>query len=138
MKRIIVTALIVIASLVVVDKAPAQRLAVKVVIPFSFNAAGTQLPAGNYTIRTEGGFTYMVRDDGRRWWLVNTSPLVDKRPQGRKLIFSVYGGQYFLQKILYPGSNMSLEFSPSKAEIKARQQTENASGFDQDALLLKQ
>jgi hypothetical protein len=138
MKRIIVTALIVLASLVVVDKAPAQRLAIKAAIPFSFNAAGTQLPAGNYTIRTEGGFTYMVRDDGRRWWLVNTSPLVDKTPQDRKLVFSIYGDQYFLQKILYPGSNMSLEFSPSKAEIKARHQIENGPGFDQDALLLKQ
>jgi hypothetical protein len=138
MKRIALTVLIVLAGLVVVEKAVAQSTVVKVDIPFSFSAAGAQLPAGNYTIRTERGFTYMVRDDGRRWWLVNTSALIDKKPHDTKLVFSVYGDQYFLQKILYPGANMSLAFSPSKAELNARQQIENGSGFDQAALLPKQ
>ena len=138
MKRIALTALIVLAGLVVVEKASAQATVVKVDIPFSFSAAGAQLPAGNYTIRTENGFTYMVREDGRRWWLVNTSALIDKKQQDTKLVFSVYGDQYFLQKILYPGANMSLAFLPSKAELKARQQIEKVSGFDQAALLPKQ
>ena len=120
MKKNIVTALFVLASLVIVDNAPAQKHELRATIPFTFSAAGTQLPAGSYIIREDGGFTYMIRNDGRRWSFVNTSVVVDNKPQDRKLVFSVYGGQHFLQKILCPSSDMSLEFPPSKAELLVR------------------
>lgn len=128
MNRIITTAACILASLIVVNGAPAQKHAVRVDIPFDFSASGTQLPAGSYTIATQNDFTSITQNSTGKTTFVSAIPVTDNLPNDSKLVFSVYRDQYFLRKILCPGLNVSLEFLLSKPELKARLQTVNNSG----------
>lgn len=121
--RIITTIVCALASLVVVNGAAAQRPAVRVVIPFDFSASGTQLPAGTYTIATRDRFTVITEDGTGKSAVLRVIPFIDDLPDDSKLVFSIYGDQHFLRKILCPGFNMSLELVPSEPEIRARVQT---------------
>ncbi len=127
MNRITTAAVCFLASLIVVTSAPAQKRAVRVVIPFAFSASGTQLPAGVYTIEIQGAFT-SIRNGAGKSTLVNTIPTTDNLPDDSKVIFSIQGDQHFLRKIVCPALNISLELLPSEAEIKAPVQTGTHSG----------
>lgn len=127
MNRVITTIICTLASLVAVNGAAAEKHAVRVTIPFDFSAAGTQLPAGAYTIAAEDSFTLITSSTGKSTF-VKTIPFVDNSPDDSKLIFSTYGEQHFLRKILCPGLNMTLELLPSKPEIKAQSPTISNSG----------
>jgi hypothetical protein len=128
MKQIIRWIFFALASLICVNNAPAQRRAVRVTIPFSFSAAGNQMPAGIYTFKAVGGTTYISRDGALQSVLVNGVGVATKASEDDKLVFTVYDGQHFLKKILCPSVNLSLEFSSSKAEIRAQQQILHISG----------
>jgi hypothetical protein len=123
MNRIITTIVCTLASLVVLNGAVAQEPAVRVVIPFDFSASGTQLRAGTYTIATQNGSTTITEDSTGESRFLRTIPFSDNLPDDSKLIFSIYGDQHFLRKILCPSLHMSLELMPSKPEIRARVQT---------------
>lgn len=125
MKRIITTIFYILASLVSVSAAKAQAHAVRVVIPFDFSASGAQLPAGAYTIATDHGITSIRKNDTKKTTYVRTVRVFDNLEDDSKLIFSKYGDQYFLRKVLCPEAEITLEFVPSKAEISARAQTAN-------------
>lgn len=125
MNRIITTILCVLASLATVNGAAAQQRAVRVVIPFDFSASNAQLPAGSYIIATENGFTSITKSGTRKKAFVTAIPVFDNQSDDSKVIFSTYGDQHFLRKVLCPEINMSLELLPSKAEIKARVQSAN-------------
>lgn len=128
MNRIITTIVCTLASLVGLNSAAAQEPAVRVVISFDFSASGTRLPAGTYTIATQNGFTLMTEDSTGKSIFLRTIPFIDNLPDDSKLIFSIYGDQHFLRKILCPGLHMSLELVPSKRETRARAQTASSSG----------
>jgi hypothetical protein len=59
---------------------------------------------------------------------VRAIPLIDNLPGDSKLVFSTYGDQHFLRKILCPGINMTLEILPSKLEIRAQAQKVSNAG----------
>lgn len=128
MKQIIGAMSFALASLICVNDSPAQKPAVRVTIPFSFSAAGNQMAAGIYTIKTVGGTAYISRDGALQAILANTVNVASKTSEDDKLVFTVYDGQHFLRKILCPSVNLSLEFSVSKAEMKAQQQMLHISG----------
>jgi hypothetical protein len=128
MNRIVTTAVSMLASLVMVNGATAQKRAVRVVIPFAFSASGAELSAGAYTIASEDGFTSIIEDSTGKSMFVSTIPAIDNLQDDSKLVFSTDGGQHFLRKILCPSLNMSLELLPSKPKIKARLERENSSG----------
>jgi hypothetical protein len=123
MNRIITTVISMFASFVVLNGATAQQHAVRAVIPFDFSVEGTQLPAGTYTIATKDGLTSITENYSGKFTFVTVAPAIDNLPNDSKLIFSTYGGQHFLRKVLCPGANMSLELVPSKDERIARVQT---------------
>lgn len=124
MNRIITTVLCMLASFTMLNTADAQRHAVRVVIPFDFSASGVQLPAGAYTIATENGITSITKSGTRDTAFVRAVRVFDNATGDSKLIFSTYGDQHFLRKVLAPGVE-SLELVPSKAEVSARVQTAN-------------
>ena len=130
MKQIIRWIFFALASLICVNNAPAEKPAVRVTIPFSFNAAGNQMPAGIYTIKAVGGTAYISisRDGARQSFLVNAVSMASKASEDDKLVFTVYDGQHFLKEILCPSVNLNLEFSASRAEIRAQQQILHISG----------
>src|SRR5580658_2738631 len=120
MNRIITTIVCTLASIVLVNRAAAQQPTVRVVIPFAFSASGTQLPAGTYTIATQNGFTSITNDGTGESTFLRVIPFIDNLPDDSKLVFSAYGDEHFLRKILCPGFHMSLELVPSKPESRAR------------------
>lgn len=124
MKRILTIILCTLAGLVGHNGAVAQQQhAVRVVIPFDFTASGTQLPAGAYTIATQNSLTLITENSTGKSAFVSSIPVIVNLPGDTKLIFSTYGDQHFLRKILCPGLDMNLEFLPSKSETRARVQT---------------
>ena len=128
MNRIITTIVFLLSSLVVLKGAVAQQHAVRVAIPFGFSASGTQMPAGTYTIATQNGLTSITENSTGKLTFVTAIPIIDNLPFDSKLVFSTYGDQHFLRKILCPGINISLELLPSKPEIRTRVQTASNSG----------
>ena len=128
MRRIITTVVCTLACFVMPKGAAAQRPSVHVVIPFDFSASGAQLPAGTYTIATKNGFTVITKDDTGKSAVLRTIPFIDNLPDDSKLIFSTYGDQHFLRRILCPGLSMSLELVPSDLEIRAPVRTASNSG----------
>ena len=125
MNRLITAVVSTLAGFVVLNGAAAQQRAVRAVIPFDFTAAGTQMPAGTYTIKTKDGLTSITENSTGKFKFVAVAPVTDNPTDGNKLIFSTYGEQHFLRKVLCPELNMSLELLPSKAEIRARVQPGN-------------
>jgi hypothetical protein len=128
MNRVITTIIFTLASFVALNGAVAQKHAVRVFIPFDFTASGTQMSAGSYTIATEGSFTLMTKNSTGESKFVRSIPFIDNSQDDSKLIFSTYGDQHFLRKILCPGVDMTLELLPSKPEIRARELAVNNSG----------
>lgn len=128
MNRLIATVVSMIAGLVVLNSAAAQQHAVRAVIPFDFSAAGTQMPAGTYTIATKDGLTSISENSTGKFTFVAVAPVIDNPQDDSKLVFSTDGGQHILRKVLCPSLNMSLEVLPSKPKSKARSETENNSG----------
>jgi len=120
MNRIMTTILGTLAGFAVLNGAAAQQHAVRAVIPFDFTAAGAVLPAGNYTIETQNGLTWITRSGSAERVFVTAKPATGALPDDSKLIFSTSGDHVSLQKILCPQVNMSLELLPSKSAIKAQ------------------
>ena len=118
-----------LASLITLNgNATAQQHAVRVLIPFDFSVAGAHLPAGAYTIATQNGLTSITKNDSRKSTYVKTIPVFDNEANDSKVVFSSYGDQRFLRKILCPHLNMSVELAPSKPEIDARRRTASSPG----------
>ena len=128
MNRVITTIICTLASFVALNGAAAEKHAVRVDIPFDFSASGAQLPAGIYTIETENGFTLITKGSTGESTFMRAIPLIDNLPGDSKLVFSPYGDQHFLRKILCPGINMTLEILPSKLEIRAQAQKVSNAG----------
>ena len=110
------------------NSAAAQQHAVRAVIPFDFSAAGTQMPAGTYTIATKDGLTSISENGTGKFTFVSVTPVIDNPQDDSKLVFSTDGGQHSLRRILCPSLNMSVELLPSKTKTKARLETANNSG----------
>jgi len=122
MNRIMTTILCTLAGFAVLNGAAAQQHAVRAVIPFDFSAAGAVLPAGNYTIATQNGLTWITKSGSAERVFVKAKPATGALPDDSKLIFSISGDQISLQKILCPEVNMSLELLPPKSATRAQAQ----------------
>jgi len=120
MRTIITTIVCILASLAAVNGAAAQTHSVRVVIPFDFSASGSQLPAGTYTIANQYGLTWITKSGSREATYLRATPATDSQPDDSRVVFSISDGQIFLQKILCPQINMSLELLPSKSAIRTQ------------------
>jgi hypothetical protein len=123
MKRTTAFALLAIANLAIAGTSFAQSNGVRATIPFDFTVGNKLLPSGTYTIAPESrspnvilirshdkpiAVLSVVRQDG------------NKSPNGGKLLFHRYGGQYFLSEILCDQAEMNLELPTSKTEKRAQ------------------
>ena len=125
MKRTTAIALLAIANLAMAGTSFAQSNGVRATVPFDFTVGSKLLPSGTYTIAPESrspnvilirshdkpiAVLSVVRQDG------------NKSPNGGKLLFHRYGGQYFLSEILCDSASMNVELHPSKTEKRVRLQ----------------
>ena len=123
MKRTTAITLLAIANLALAGTSFAQSNGVRATVPFDFTVGSKLLPSGTYTIAPLSGNATvilirshdkpiaalsLVHQDG------NTSP------NGGKLLFHKYGGQYFLSEILCDQAEMNLELPTSKTEKRAQ------------------
>jgi hypothetical protein len=124
MIRTTAIALLAMANFALAGTSFAQSNGVRATVPFDFTVGNKLLPAGTYTIK-EGMDTHMIviRSHDKpiaALSLVNQDG--KKSPNGGKLLFHRYGGQYFLSEILCDQANLNVEIPRSKAEKRAQLQ----------------
>ena len=118
MKQMIAMALFALASLVTVDSAMAQNYRVKANIPFNFMVGSTRLPAGTYTFSSQDRIALQIQNGSEQATVLSGVAADDKGSDNVKLIFTLYGDQYFLSKILCPNPMLNLKLPVSKLEKK--------------------
>jgi hypothetical protein len=123
MKRIPAIALLAIANLAMVGTAIAQSYGVKAKVPFDFTVGNKVLPAGTYTIKPASSSVIMISNHDQNVGALSVVNQDSKKsPNGGKLLFHKYGGQYFLSEILCDSANMNFQIPTSKREKTAQLQ----------------
>jgi hypothetical protein len=139
MNRILSIALVLASTLSAAGTASAQDRRVKATVPFNFTVGDQTLPAGTYIISSTMNAPALL---AVRNWDKPINILTMGRPNEGNLVsvnvlvFHKYGNQYFLSQIRSEGASMSIDFSTSKAEKKARMQVEEAGRFVNDPVLI--
>lgn len=100
--------------------ASAHDFAMRVEIPFAFEAGGKTLTAGKYVINRDPQMPQFLRvqsAEGKGTAVVLTIPrrLSQERDEG-SLLFKGYGAKRFLAEIRMPGREEGYALIPSKAE----------------------
>jgi hypothetical protein len=117
MKRITAIALLAIANLVMAGTSFAQSNGVAAKVPFPFAVGDKVLPAGYYTITPKSSHVLMIRNRDQNAAAVSLVQEDGKRsPNGGKLVFHKYAGQYFLSEILCDRADMHAQLPTSKRE----------------------
>jgi hypothetical protein len=90
-------------------------------VPFAFNIAGQQLPAGHYIVTSKDGFIRILST--KQGLFVPTHTAVRSVSEQSKLVFHRYGDTYFLSCVWVKGTTTGKELYPSRAEreVAARQ-----------------
>lgn len=124
MKRMTAIALIAIANFAMAGTSLAQSTGVKAKVPFAFAVGNTVFPAGTYTITSPSSHAILIRnlDQTNIAGLSLVHQDGNKSPNGGKLVFHRYAGQYFLSEILCDTASMNFEVNTSKREQKAQLQ----------------
>jgi hypothetical protein len=124
MIRTTAIALIAMANFALAGTSFAQSNGVRATVPFDFTVGNKLLPSGTYTIK-EAMNTHMIVITSHdkpiaALSLVNQDG--NKSPNGGKLLFHRYGGQYFLSEILCDRADLNVEIPRSKTEKRAQLQ----------------
>ena len=129
MKRIAAIALFVAATFITAGSALAQDHRAKATVPFNFTVNGSSLPAGTYTIGSDSTSANILSiTDREKSVHIMAMGLADPNYPGTsgKLVFHKYGDQYFLSEICYADSSTKVDFPTSKAEKRAKSQSQEA------------
>jgi len=124
MKRIAAIALFAAATLATTGTALAQNQGVKGNVPFNFNAGGTWVSAGTYTIGSAGIGSKIIEigAPGKGSAAMALGIVEQSDPSSRaELVFHQVGDSYFLSEVRYAYSSTKVYLPVSKAEKKARQ-----------------
>jgi len=125
MKRTTAITLLAIANLALAGTSFAQSNGVRATVPFDFTVGTKLLPPGTYTIQKKSINANVILIESHdkpiaTFYLVN--PDGNRSPNGGKLLFHKYGGQYFLSEILCDQADMNVEIPPSKTEERVQRQ----------------
>ena len=137
MKRTTAIALLAIANFAMAGTSFAQSNGVQATVPFDFTVGNKLFPSGTYTIKPESTNpnVIVIRSHDKP---IAALSLVhqdgNKSPNGGKLLFHKYGGQYFLTEILCDRADMNVELSTSKAEKRAQLQQATLESSSQTAV----
>ena len=109
MKKLTAIALFAIANFALAGSSFAQTHAVKANIPFDFTMGGQLLPAGAYVIKSSGSNFINLQnlDKPIRVLGVTMHDNIVARGDGT-LVFSKYGDQHFLRKVLSDDAGLDL------------------------------
>ncbi len=112
MKKVAVVSLAVIAMALLTTPAYSQSVMVRADIPFAFTANGVQMPAGMYTLRSDGDAILWRSSEGAHFTLGGTHAI--SKQSRNCLIFRAYGDHYVLSSI-WEGT-AGREFAQPKVE----------------------
>ena len=111
-------AVLFLSVLTVAGSAYAQSVAHRANIPFDFIVGSTSLPAGEYTIESINSTDklLLIRGaDGNGKAMILSHSVSSRRPAEKsELIFSQYGGEYFLARIWTAGNDAGRELPAGK------------------------
>lgn len=127
--RLVLSMSLVAASIVLTPNLQAQQGNISAQVPFAFSANNHQFAAGQYQIRPLNGFLLEISNlttHQSGYIMVSPSGVKDVQSTGR-LLFHVYGNQYFLFQILTPGTNAISQLNPTKQERHAMLVAKSAS-----------
>jgi hypothetical protein len=121
MKKQRVPFVLVLSLLLVAGSAFAQTISIKCNIPFSFNAGSKSMPAGQYSIRTIGtadSKTLVLQgsEPGAEMMLSSNSAAKLDAADATKLVFHVYGSEYFLSEVWVAGNSLGHQIPVSVRE----------------------
>jgi hypothetical protein len=94
----------------------APTVAIKANIPFDFTIAKQTLPAGEYTIRSQGTMLQLVRVDGPGSVLMPKYIAAHKNNVTPRLLFHRYGTRSFLSQVWTSDTVHELLASPREIE----------------------
>jgi hypothetical protein len=120
MKRNLIGTLSLVAMslLLNINGAYAQSVA-KANVPFAFNVGSSQLPAGNYIVKVEGGSgLIMIRNSTTLATVLSLGQYESPGGKSRKLVFQRLGNRYFLTQIWGEQGSTGLMFRAPKPETK--------------------
>jgi len=93
----------------------------KVQVPFGFHVGKSVLPAGGYTVYTEGPahVLRLTSDDSKSTVMIQSNAVEKLSPPSQgMLIFNKYGDEYFLSQVWRPGNNTGRELQKTKREFE--------------------
>jgi hypothetical protein len=127
MKRTIAAIALFVASCFITAGVLAQS--VKATVPFDFTVSSYAVPAGTYTITPSSSNDTLLNITNWQKKVRILSMAQDnagKTGRDNVMVFHRYGDQYFLTEIRSETAAMNLYFPPSKAEMRAKWQTQVA------------
>jgi len=140
MNRILSIALVLASTLAAAGTSLAQDHKVKATVPFNFTVGDSTLPAGTYMISNNGNARELLSlqnwDKRVNIMTMGTPDDYNSKKQDNVLVFHKYGDQYYLSEIRSEGASINIEFTPTKAEKRARTQVEEAGRFVNDPVLI--
>jgi hypothetical protein len=100
----------------------AQDPAIEAKVPFSFNVGADTLPPNTYTVTANSPGVVEIHSPDKRVMVTTAAYNGNiQSDHGSKLVFSRYGDQYFLRRILRPGvQQLTVEIPVSDREKQAR------------------
>ena len=107
---------------------PADAAQIECKVPFAFTVNGKALPAGTYTVSTDGALgSLLVRGYGNGAFAF-TNRVESRTDVAPKLVFHKYGDQYILRQAwLGGGSGREFPESPQERELAQAARSEKAS-----------
>jgi len=126
--RTTIAALMFALTLAGVPTRAQQSDVMKITVPFAFSVGNTTLEAGTYRVLRPFGTpgTYQLRnvDSGDTAAVTSPATIQDETPGRAKLVFHVYGGEYFLSQIWMPASSAGTELAASRQERRLAKSTD--------------
>jgi hypothetical protein len=122
MKRFLVAALFTLMAFGVVAKVQAQDPGIIAKVPFSFTIGNDVLPPNTYTVTANSPGVVELSSPDKHVRVTTAAYNGNiQSDHGSKLVFSRYGDQYFLRRVLKPGvQQLTVEIPVSDGEKKAR------------------
>lgn len=122
------SALFVVAVLLLVPAAQAQQNGVKADVPFDFVVGDRAYPAGEYTLRAALNGAGIIRLENVQEVtaaFVPSNPCSKAMPSTEtKLVFHRMGGHYFLYQVWTAGNSTGREFAKGRIEVELAQNHE--------------
>jgi hypothetical protein len=123
MKRILMSTATALGCMLFAHTASAQTSDTVYDVPFSFNAAGVQLPAGTYRVShaTPRGVAMLLRGQEGGIALLIGAKVTPSGPG--HLTFNKYGDKYFLEEVAVEnGRTSNIRLSSQEREMKRNQE----------------